>query len=193
MLASGKDINVLVMDTEVYSNTGGQMSKATPLGAIAKFAAAGKPLGKKDLGMMMMTYGRIYVAKVALGSNPTKTVRAFIEAESYPGPSIILAYSHCIAHGINMTEGLKFQKMAVESGAWPLFRFDPTLAEQGKNPLQLDSKAPTENIEEFMYKQNRFRSLRQANPERANMLLEAIRQDVITRWKFYEQMANLDI
>ncbi|UCF62065.1 MAG: pyruvate:ferredoxin (flavodoxin) oxidoreductase [Anaerolineaceae bacterium] len=193
VLASGRDVNVLLLDTGVYSNTGGQASKATPRAAVAKFAAAGKDMPKKDLGAIAMTYGNIYVAQVAYGENMTQLVKAFREAEAYRGPSLIIAYSHCIAHGIDMTTATDLHKDAVATGFWPLFRFDPTLAEQGKNPLQLDSKAPTENIEEFMYKQNRFRSLRQANPERANMLLEAIRQDVITRWKFYEQMANLDI
>jgi pyruvate-ferredoxin/flavodoxin oxidoreductase len=192
VLASGKDINVLVLDTEVYSNTGGQMSKATPLGAIAKFAAAGKPLGKKDLGMMMMTYGRIYVAKIALGANPTQAVRAFIEAESYPGPSIILAYSHCIAHGINMTEGLKFQKMAVESGAWPLLRFDPRRKDEGRNPLILDSKEPTIPLDEYMYSENRFRMLKKSDPERAAQLLVAARRDVAERFKMYQQWAAFD-
>ncbi|HEY47106.1 MAG: pyruvate-flavodoxin oxidoreductase [Anaerolineae bacterium SM23_ 63] len=193
VLASGRDVNVLLLDTGVYSNTGGQASKATPRAAVAKFAAAGKDMPKKDLGAIAMTYGNIYVAQVAYGENMTQLVKAFREAEAYPGPALIIAYSHCIAHGIDMTTATDLHKDAVATGFWPLFRFDPTLAEQGKNPLQLDSKTPTENIEEFMYKQNRFRSLRQANPERANMLLEAIRQDVITRWKFYEQMANLDI
>jgi pyruvate-ferredoxin/flavodoxin oxidoreductase len=193
VLASGRDVNVLLLDTGVYSNTGGQASKATPRAAVAKFASAGKDMPKKDLGAIAMTYGNIYVAQVAYGENMTQLVKAFREAEAYPGPSLIIAYSHCIAHGIDMTTATDLHEDAVATGFWPLFRFNPTLAEQGKNPLQLDSKAPTENIEKFMYKQNRFRSLRQANPERANMLLEAIRQDVITRWKFYEQMANLDI
>jgi pyruvate-ferredoxin/flavodoxin oxidoreductase len=193
VLASGRDVNVLLLDTGVYSNTGGQASKATPRAAVAKFASAGKDMPKKDLGAIAMTYGNIYVAQVAYGENMTQLVKVFREAEAYPGPSLIIAYSHCIAHGIDMTTATDIHKYAVATGFWPLFRFNPTLAEQGKNPLQLDSKAPTEHIEEFMYKQNRFRSLRQANPERANMLLEAIRQDVITRWKFYEQMANLDI
>jgi pyruvate-ferredoxin/flavodoxin oxidoreductase len=192
VLASGKDINVLVMDTEVYSNTGGQKSKATPIGAIAKFAAAGKALGKKDLGMMMMTYGRIYVAKIAIGANPTQAVRAFIEAESYPGPSIILAYSHCIAHGINMTEGHRFQKMAVESGAWPLFRFDPRRKAEGRNPLMLDSKEPTVPLEEYMYSENRFRMLKKSDPERAAELLVAAKKDVAERFKMYQQWAEFD-
>jgi pyruvate-ferredoxin/flavodoxin oxidoreductase len=193
VLASGRNVNVLLLDTGVYSNTGGQASKATPRAAVAKFAAAGKDMPKKDLGAIAMTYGNIYVAQVAFGANMTQLVKAFQEAEAYDGPSLIIAYSHCIAHGIDMTTAADLHKDAVATGFWPLYRYNPMLAEEGRNPLQLDSKAPTENIEEFMYKQNRFRSLRQANPDRANMLLEAIRGDVIARWKFYEQMANLDI
>ena len=193
VLASGKNVNVLLMDTGVYSNTGGQASKATPRAAVAKFAAAGKDMPKKDLGAIAMTYGNIYVAQVAYGENMTQLVKAISEAESYNGPSLIIAYSHCIAHGIDMTTATDLHTDAVKSGFWPLFRYNPELADQGKNPLQLDSKVPTEDIETFMYKQNRFRALRQSDPDRAGMLLEAIREDVITRWKFYEQMANLDL
>ncbi len=193
VLASGKNVNVLLLDTGVYSNTGGQASKATPRAAVAKFAAAGKDMPKKDLGAIAMTYGNIYVAQVAYGDNMTQLVKAMSEAESYDGPSLIIAYAHCIAHGIDMTTATDIHGDAVKSGFWPLFRYDPRLGDQGKNPLQLDSKVPTEDIETFMYKQNRFRALRQSDPDRAGMLLEAIREDVITRWKFYEQMANLDI
>ena len=193
VLASGRNVNVLVLDTEVYSNTGGQMSKATPLGAIAKFAAAGKPIGKKDLGMMMMTYGGIYVARIALGANPNQAVRVFAEAESYNGPSLIIANTHCIMHGINMTEGLNYQKMAVDSGAWILFRYDPRKRDAGENPLTLDSKEPTLPLEEYMYSENRFRSLKRSNPERAAMLLDAAKQDVAERFKMYQQWANLDV
>ena len=193
VLASGRNVNVLVLDTGMYSNTGGQMSKATPRAAVARFAAAGKDMPKKDLGAISMTYGNIYVGQIAYGANMTQTVRAFKEAEAYPGPSILIAYSHCINHGIDMTTATDLHKTAVESGFWPLFRYDPALAAQGKNPLQLDSKAPTVGVEEFMYKQTRFRALRQADPARAEKLLEALRHDVITRWKFYEQMANLDL
>jgi pyruvate-ferredoxin/flavodoxin oxidoreductase len=193
VLASGKNVNVLLLDTGVYSNTGGQASKATPRAAVAKFAAAGKDMPKKDLGAIAMTYGNIYVAQVAFGENMTQLVKAVSEAESYDGPSLIIAYSHCIAHGIDMTTAADLHGYAVKSGFWPLYRYDPRLADQGLNPLQLDSKVPTEDIETFMYKQNRFRALRQSDPDRAGMLLEAIREDVITRWKFYEQMANLDI
>ncbi len=191
VLASGKKVNVLVLDTGVYSNTGGQASKATPRAAIAKFASAGKDLPKKDLGAIAMSYGNIYVAQVAYGANMNQTVKAFREAEAYPGPSLIIAYSHCIAHGIDMGTATDLHKDAVASGFWPLFRFNPALAEQGKNPLQLDSRPPSADIQEFMYKQNRFRALRQSDPARAERLLKAIREDVAARWKFYEQMANL--
>lgn len=192
VLASGRNINVLVLDTEVYSNTGGQMSKSTPLGAVAQFAAAGKPLGKKDLGMIAMTYGSIYVARIAYGANPTQAVRAFVEAESYDGPSLIIAYSHCINHGINMTEGKNYQDMAVNSGAWVLFRYDPRKKAEGKNPLTLDSKEPSVALEEYMYSQNRFRSLQRDNPERAALLLQAAKKDVAERFKMYQQWAALD-
>jgi pyruvate-ferredoxin/flavodoxin oxidoreductase len=193
VLASGRNVNVLVLDTGVYSNTGGQASKATPRAAIAKFAAAGKDMPKKDLGSISMSYGNIYVAQIAYAANMTQAVRAFKEAEAYDGPSLIIGYCQCISHGIDMTKGLELQKDAVDSGFWPLYRYNPELISAGKNPLQLDSKPPHENIEEFMYKQNRFRALRQSDPDRANMLLEAIRNDVRTRWNFYEQMANLDL
>ncbi|MGD8864676.1 MAG: pyruvate:ferredoxin (flavodoxin) oxidoreductase, partial [Anaerolineales bacterium] len=174
-------------------NTGGQASKATPRGAVAKFAAAGKGMPKKDLGSIAMSYGNIYVAQVAYGANMTQLVKAMQEAEAYDGPSLIIAYSHCIAHGIDMTTATDLHEDAEQSGFWPLFRFNPDLAEQGKNPLQMDSKAPSEDIAEFAYKQNRFRSLRASDPDRAEKLIEALREDVITRWKFYEQMANLDL
>jgi pyruvate-ferredoxin/flavodoxin oxidoreductase len=193
VLASGKDVNVLLLDTGVYSNTGGQASKATPRAAVAKFAAAGKDMPKKDLGAISMTYGNIYVAQVAYGANMTQLVKALQEAESYKGPSLVIAYSHCIAHGIDMRTATDLHDDAVKSGFWPLFRYDPRLADEGKNPLQLDSKVPTEDIETFMYKQNRFRALRQSDPDRAGLLLKLIREDVISRWKFYEQMANLDL
>jgi pyruvate-ferredoxin/flavodoxin oxidoreductase len=193
VLASGKNVNVLVLDTEVYSNTGGQMSKATPIGAVAKFAAAGKPIGKKDLGMMMMTYGNIYVARISLGANPNQAVKAFAEAGSYDGPSIVIANAHCIAHGINMTEGLNYQKMAVDSGAWILFRYDPRKKVTGENPLTLDSKEPSLPLDEYMYAENRFRVLQRAYPERAAQLLEAAKQDVAERFKMYQQWASLDV
>jgi pyruvate-ferredoxin/flavodoxin oxidoreductase len=169
------------------------MSKATPLGAVARFAAAGKPLGKKDLGMITMTYGNIYVARVSMGANPTQTVRAFIEAESYDGPSLIIANSHCQLQGINMTEGMNYQKMSVDSGAWILFRYDPRKKATGENPLKLDSKEPTLPLEEYMYSQNRFRRLKRSDPERAAVLLEAAKKDVADRFKMYQQWASLDI
>ena len=164
VLASGRNVNVLVLDTEVYSNTGGQMSKSTPRGAVAKFAAGGKPLAKKDMGMIAMGYGNIYVARVALGANDAHTVKAFAEAEAYDGPSLILAYSHCIAHGINMRTANEQQKKAVASGHWPLYRFNPDLVAQGKNPLQLDSKAPSMPLQDYIYNEARYKMLTAANP-----------------------------
>jgi pyruvate-ferredoxin/flavodoxin oxidoreductase len=193
VLASGRNINILVLDTEVYSNTGGQMSKATPLGAVARFAAAGKPRAKKDLGMMAMTYGSVYVARIAMGANQTQTVRAFIEAESYDGPSLIIAYSNCIAHGINMGKAMDYQKMAVDSGAWILFRYDPRLKEKGENPLRLDSKDPTLPLEDYMYSENRFSVLKRSDPERAASLLAKAKEDVAERFKMYQQWAALDV
>jgi pyruvate-ferredoxin/flavodoxin oxidoreductase len=193
VLASGKNVNVLVLDTGVYSNTGGQMSKATPRGAVARFAAAGKSLPKKDLGMIAMTYGNIYVAQVAMGANMNQAVKAFAEAEAYNGPSLIIAYSHCINHGYDMRDGNQVQKDSVESALWPLFRYNPDNALAGKQPLMLDSKAPTQDIEVVMYKQNRFRILRNANPERAQELLDLAREDVKLRWKMYEQWAQFDL
>ncbi len=193
VLASGRNVNVLVLDTEVYSNTGGQMSKATPRAAVAKFAAAGKPMPKKDLCLISMAYGNIYVARVAMGANPAQTVRAFAEAESYDGPSIIVAYSHCIAHGINMTRGMEEQKKAVASGYWPLVRFDPRLAAQGKNPLQIDSKAPSLPFEEYAYGENRYRSLKLTNPKAAARLLKLAEEDVENRWNLYERMVKQQV
>ncbi len=191
VLASGENVNVLVLDTEVYSNTGGQMSKATPRGAVAQFAAAGKRMGKKNMGLIAMSYGGIYVASIAIGANPTQAVKAFAEAESYDGPSLILSYSHCIAHGIDMAKGYETQKQAVASGHWPLFRYDPRLCGEGKNPLQLDSKAPTADFAEFAYGQNRFRTLKQSQPEVAAELMELAKQDVARRYSLLEKLANL--
>ena len=192
VIAQGRDVNLLVLDTEVYSNTGGQMSKATPRGAIAQFAAAGKPSGKKDLGLMAMTYGNVYVARVAMGANPAQCIRAFVEAESYPGASLIIAYSHCIMHGINMTEGMAEEKKAVDSGYWPLYRFDPRLLEQGKNPLQFDSRPPKIGLEEYAYGENRYRQLQRSNPEVAAKLMAEAKKDVALRFKLYQQLATLD-
>ncbi len=191
VLASGADVNVLVLDTEVYSNTGGQMSKSTPRAAVAKFAAGGKPTPKKDLALLAMTYGNIYVARVAMGANPNQTVKAFAEAEAYPGPSLIIAYAHCIAHGINMTAGYDEQKKAVACGCWVLCRFNPQLKEEGKNPLRLDSKAPTLDIEEYAYGQNRYRTLRQSKPDRAAQLLKLARRDAVQRYALMEQLSKL--
>jgi pyruvate-ferredoxin/flavodoxin oxidoreductase len=189
VLASGRDVNVLVLDTEVYSNTGGQASKATPLGAVAKFAAAGKPAGKKDLGLMAMTYGSVYVASVAMGARDEHTIRAFLEAESYPGPSLILAYSHCIAHGIDMAEGMGHQKLAVDCGRWPLYRYDPRRLARGETPLQLDSAGPRRPLAEAMDQENRFRMLRFSQPEHARALVEAAQADLDRRWAAYRNLA----
>ena len=189
-LASGRNINVIVLDTEVYSNTGGQASKSTPLAAVAKFAAGGKGTPKKDLGMMAMCYGNIYVAKIAMGSNDRQTLNAIIEAESYDGPSIIIAYSQCIAHGINMAKGMNQQKLAVDSGHWPLFRFDPRLVDQGKNPFQLDSKAPSIPLKEYAYNENRYRMLVQSDPVAAESLMKEAQAVLLARWHEYENLAK---
>jgi pyruvate-ferredoxin/flavodoxin oxidoreductase len=191
VLASGVDINVLVLDTEVYSNTGGQMSKSTPRAAVAKFAAGGKPSPKKDMGLLAMTYGNIYVTKVAMGANTNQTVKAFVEAESYPGPSLIIAYAQCINHGIDMVTGYEEQKRAVACGHWPLYRFDPRLKEEGKNPLQLDSKAPTLTFEEYAYGENRYRTLKQSKPEAAAELIKLANSDAAQRYALMEQLAKL--
>jgi len=193
VLAQGRNLNVLVLDTQVYSNTGGQMSKATPRGAVAKFAAAGRTLPKKDLGVIAMSYGNIYVAQVALGANDAQVLKAFREAESYDGASLIIAYSHCIAHGFDLgKDGLAQQKRAVASGAWNLYRYDPRRKAKGLNPLQLDSKEPTLPIEEYMYNEVRFRSLKQTYPEAATRLLKLAQQDAIARWHQYRQLAEMD-
>ncbi len=190
VLASGKNVNVLLMDTEVYSNTGGQMSKATPTGAIAKFAAAGKGIGKKDLGMMAMSYGYVYVARVAMGYNRVQTIKAIQEAEAYDGPSIVMAYSHCVAHGIDMTTGMNQQKAAVTSGMWPLYRYNPLLAEEGKNAFTLDSREPSTAVEDYIYAENRYRALKRSNPERAAMLLESIKKGVEKQYREYKYLAD---
>jgi pyruvate-ferredoxin/flavodoxin oxidoreductase len=190
VLASGRNVNILVMDTEVYSNTGGQMSKATPIGAIAKFAAAGKENTKKDLGMMAMSYGYVYVARVSMGADMRQTIRAFHEAEAYPGTSIIIAYSHCINHGIDMSKGLEQQKAAVTSGLWPLYRYNPALKNEGKNPFQLDSKEPSTPLEDFMYREVRFKSLKAASADRADALLAKAKAQVDRVWKEYKYLAD---
>ncbi len=191
VFASGRNVNILVLDTEVYSNTGGQMSKATPRGAVAKFAAGGKPAAKKDLSMMAMMYGNVYVARVAMGSNDMQTLKAVLEAEAYDGPSLIIAYSHCIAHGYDLMYGLEQQKLAVNSGYWPLYRYNPDLALQGKNPFQLDSKAPTISLDKYIYNETRYTMLRHSAPEQAAQLLKAAQADVQYRWKLYEHWAAL--
>ena len=191
VIASGKNVNILVLDTEVYSNTGGQASKSTPRGAVARFAAAGKRMGKKDLAMMAMSYGNVYVGKVALGANDAHTVKVFEEAEAYEGPSIIIAYCHCIAHGIDMVKGLDQQKKAVESGHWMLMRYNPDLAKEGKNPLIIDSKDPTLPLEDYIYNEVRYKSLKAANPEEAAILLKEEEKSIKDRWRFYRHMADM--
>ena len=193
VLASGRNVNVLVVDTEVYSNTGGQASKATPMGAVAKFAASGKPIGKKDLGLMALSYGYVYVAKIAMGANPMQTMKAFTEAEAYDGPSIIIAYSHCIAHGIDMVKGMDEQKKAVDCGHWPLYRYNPGLCAEGKNPLTLDSKDPTIPLEDYIYNENRYRVLQKADPERAKMLLDKSQKLTNEHYDLYKYMADRKI
>jgi pyruvate-ferredoxin/flavodoxin oxidoreductase len=190
VLASDRNVNILVMDTEVYSNTGGQSSKATPKAAVAKFAASGKPAPKKDLGLIAMTYGNVYVASVALGARDEHTLRAFLEAEAFNGPSLIIAYSHCIAHGINMTTAMNHQKSLIESGRWLLYRYNPELQKQGKNPLQLDMKAPKQSVEQSMYQENRFKMLTKSKPEVAKHLLEQAQAEVDARWLMYQYLAN---
>jgi pyruvate-ferredoxin/flavodoxin oxidoreductase len=190
VLASGRNVNILVLDTEVYSNTGGQCSKATPRAAIAKFAAGGKPSSKKDLGLIAMTYDNVYVASVAMGARDEHTLRSFLEAESYDGPSLIIAYSHCIAHGINMTTAMQNQKAAVNSGQWLLYRYDPRRAETGENPLQLDSRKPVQPVEQFLMMENRFKMLTKSKPDRAKVLFKMAQQDAETRFRFYEYLAG---
>jgi pyruvate-ferredoxin/flavodoxin oxidoreductase len=191
VLASGRNVNVLVMDTEVYSNTGGQASKATPIGASAKFAMAGKTLPKKDLGMIAMAYGNVYVAKVSMGAKDAQVVKAFLEAESYDGPSIIIAYSHCIAHGFDLSQGCEQQKLAVDSGHWPLFRFDPRRVATGESPLQMDSPAPKIDLASYILNETRFRMVEQQNPEHFKTLLAAAQREVTNRYATYENLARL--
>jgi pyruvate-ferredoxin/flavodoxin oxidoreductase len=191
VLASGRNVNILVLDTEVYSNPGGQMSKSTPRGAVAKFAAGGKPRPKKDLALMAVSYGNVYVARVAMGSSDMQTLKAINEAESYDGPSIIIAYSHCIAHGYDLVHGLDQQKLAVQSGHWPLFRYNPGLATEGKNPFQLDSKAPAIPLEKYIYNETRYTMLTHSQPEAAKELLVEAQEDVNKRWRLCEHMAHM--
>jgi pyruvate-ferredoxin/flavodoxin oxidoreductase len=190
VLSSGRNVNILVLDTEVYSNTGGQASKATPRGAVAKFAAAGKPSGKKDLGAIARSYGNVYVAQIAIGSNDLQATKAMVEAEAWPGPSLIIAYSTCIAHGIEMSTSMSHQKDAVRSGYWPLYRFSPSAAEDG-TPFQLDSKAPTIPVSEFVASEARFAILARTNPERATELGALLQGDADERWRYYSQLATV--
>lgn len=190
VLASGRNVNVFVMDTEVYSNTGGQMSKATPLGAVAKFAAAGKQIGKKDLAMQAISYGNVYVARIAMGANPQQTLQAFREAEAYDGPSLILAYSHCIAHGYNLQFGLQQQDLAVASGYWPLVRYNPELRKTEHNPFVLDSPRPRIPLKDYAYNELRYKMLTKTNPQEAERLMGLAQQAVYQRWDTYEDMAS---
>jgi pyruvate-ferredoxin/flavodoxin oxidoreductase len=190
VLASGENINIVILDTEVYSNTGGQMSKSTPLAAMAQFAAGGKRTPKKSIGAIMTTYGNVYVAQVAFGANPAQTVKAFAEAEAYNGPALIICYATCIAQGIDMSKGIEEQKKAVACGHWPLFRYNPELEAQGKPPLVIDSKEPTISFEEYAYKENRYRALRQSKPELAAELMKQAEANVQRRWKYLKHLAK---
>ena len=190
VLATGRNVNVLVLDTEVYSNTGGQASKATPLGAVAKFAAAGKRVARKDLAMQAIAYGNVYVAQVAMGANPQQTLQAFREAEAYEGASLILAYSHCIAHGIDMQFGMKQQDTAVATGYWPLFRYNPAMREVGANPFVLDSPRPTLPFRDYTSKEMRYTSLAQTRPEDSARLLDAAQAAILEKYRTYEEMAG---
>jgi pyruvate-ferredoxin/flavodoxin oxidoreductase len=193
VIASGRNVNILVLDTEVYSNTGGQASKATPRGAVAKFAAGGKQVGKKDLALIAMSYGSVYVAKIAMGGSDMQTMKAFLEAEAYDGPSLIIAYSHCIAHGYDMAHGMDQQKAAVNSGYWPLFRYNPALVAQEKNPFQLDSRSPNVALKDYIYNETRYTMLAKSNPEEAKRLLDLAQEDVTSRWKLYEHMSHQEV
>jgi pyruvate-ferredoxin/flavodoxin oxidoreductase len=191
VLASNANVNILLLDTELYSNTGGQMSKSTPLGAVAKFAAGGKRMPKKDIAMMAMNYGRAYVAHIAMGGSDAQTMKAFMEAEAHDGPSLIIAYSHCIAHGYDMVHGIDQQKNAVLSGHWPLFRYNPALTKEGKNPFVLDSRAPSLPLEKYIYNEARYTMLVNSDPEEAKILLQEAQQNVNERWKLYQHMAAM--
>jgi pyruvate-ferredoxin/flavodoxin oxidoreductase len=190
VLASGRNVNILVLDTEVYSNTGGQASKSTPRGAVAKFASGGKRGAKKDLGLIAMSYGNVYVASVAMGAKDEHTLKAFLEAEAYDGPSIIIAYAHCIAHGINMTTGMSDQKAAVDAGQWLLYRYHPVRGAAGLNPLILDSRTPTHTVQDFMQMETRFTMLTRGKPEEAKELWQRAQQEVDARYRLYEYLAQ---
>ena len=191
VLALGRNVNILVLDTEVYSNTGGQASKATPRSAVAKFAAGGKPTGKKDLGMIAQSYGNVYVAQVAMGANMNQVVKAFAEAEAHEGTSLIIAYSPCIAHGIDMETMMSHMKEAAQSGYWPLYRYDPKAEALDKPALRLDSRKPTIKFKDFAEKEGRFAMLARANPEHAEELASAAQADIDDRWQLYEQMVDV--
>jgi pyruvate-ferredoxin/flavodoxin oxidoreductase len=193
VLASGRNVNLLILDTEVYSNTGGQTSKATPLGAVAKFSAGGKPTFKKDLAMMAMAYESVYVAQIAFGAKDVQTVRAFLEAESYEGPSVLICYSPCIAHGVDMSKNLRQQDLAVESGHWALFRYDPRRLAAGENPLHIDSKAPSIPYRDFVASETRFNVLTRTHPDAAEYYLRLAQKHVQTRFALYEQLAHLAV
>jgi pyruvate-ferredoxin/flavodoxin oxidoreductase len=193
VLASRRNVNILVLDTEVYSNTGGQQSKATPLGASAKFAAGGKPIGKKDLGLLANMYGHVYVARVAFGAKMVQTAQAFLEAESYDGPSLIIAYSHCIAHGYDMAQGVAQQKLAVESGVWPLYRFDPRRLVKGEAPLNLDYGPPKPKVAEYMQNESRFRMIERADPARYKHFVEESQAAATRRYAGYQQLAKITL
>ncbi|MGE0461616.1 MAG: thiamine pyrophosphate-dependent enzyme, partial [Vicinamibacterales bacterium] len=191
VLASGRDVNVLVLDTEVYSNTGGQASKSTPIGAVAKFASAGKRTEKKDLALQAIAYGHVYVARIAMGANPQQTLDALREAEAYDGPSLVLAYSHCIAHGIDMRQGLDQQQRAVHSGYWPLVRYNPELRAVGERPFTLDSVRPTLPFRAYAERELRYRMLLLSDPPRGEALMKAAQAAVDRKWKQYEELAQL--
>jgi len=193
VLASGKNVNVLVMDTEVYSNTGGQMSKATPMGAIANFAAGGKPIGKKDLAQMAMSYGYVYVAKVSMGYNMDQVIKAMVEAEAYDGPSIIIAYSHCIAHGIDMSKGMDQGKAAVTSGLWQTYTYNPELATQGQNPFKLLSKEPNTEVEDYIYQETRYKSLKAMAPEKSKNFTQIVKDQAKTNYKYFKDLADREV
>jgi len=191
VLSSGRNVNILVLDTEVYSNTGGQASKATPRGAVAKFAAAGKATAKKDLGAIARSYGNVYVAQISMGANDLQTTKALLEADAWPGPSLVIAYSTCIAHGIDMSKSMTHQKDAVRSGYWPLYRFHPSEIEAGR-PFKLDSNAPSIPIRDFVATETRFAILERTHPKRAAELAALAQADADERWRYYEQLAGIE-
>ena len=191
VLASGQNVNLLVLDTEVYSNTGGQRSKATPRGAVARFAFGGKETAKKDLALMAMSYGNVYVARIAMGGSDTQTVQAFEEAEAYEGPSLIIAFSPCIAHGYDLKHGIEQQKLAVQTGYWPLFRYNPGAVAAGRSPLTLDSRPPNVPLAKYMLNEARFNLLTHADAEKARLLLHEAEDDVGNRWRLYQQLAAM--